>query len=511
MAKEVGGDLETTISEWTEEGVQEGAAGYPGGDLEESEASRQTLTPKALDLMAKIAEYGYLTMHEVQFVFGNKTWGYKVMKGLRALGLVADFETLMSPKTGHHLTAKGYRVLAKFDRLKVDSRFAPERYNLFIFRHRMACAKVGLLLERHPLVHDFLAESRLWKRRKKDTDKVCDGEFWYQVPGDDRAERVGLEVELNLKNAAKMDESFQQLHRRRDLDQVWWICGDENVRRGLRREVLHRPGLAPQRHFFALLGEFLAARDKAEMMEPRGTLLSIDPDKPTLLPRPPEPPPAPSPALSLLTTPQPVEAARAEAPKPPEPARPAPMAPARPHWVLRALTVVWQWIKDSWVKEIGYDWRPRWRFQRWSLAAVLLALSVIGTGGYYLLRFPWLIECVKALEFPAWRTRKLSAPTYSGNGWLIEAQSLRSFGGLYRLKVFIVNRTRQARDLKWVRVHDDHKNLLGRRDFERERISPDFGVIETFEFQASIALRKFRLILAHGERPEVSVIELKFK
>ncbi len=160
---------------------------------------------------------------------------------------------------------------------------------------------------------------------------------------------------------------------------------------------------------------------------------------------------------------------------------------------------------------VGYDWRPRYRFRRWGLVSGLAVAATIGTGGYYVLKYPWLVECVRALQIPSWRTRKPTAPAYSGNGWLVEVQSLRSFGGLYRLKAFIVNRSRQPRELKWVRVHDERKNVLGRRDFERQSLRPDFGVVDVLEFQGSIALRRFKLILAHGERPEISVVEVKFK
>lgn len=320
MEREVGGKLGTNESDWEEIDPEELRRQGPGEEQEEAGVKRQSLTPKVVGLMEKISEYGYLTMHEVQFIFGNKTWAYKVVNGLRIEGLIADHDTLMSPRTAHHLTPKGYRILGKLGRLRVGGRFKPERYTTFIFRHRMACAKVGLLLERHSLIHEFLPESRLFGRRKSELDKLCDGEFWYRVAGQEKAERVGLEVELTLKSNDKLDESFRQLARRGDLDQVWWICGEENIRRALRREVQRRY-LGAQRHFFALLAEFLAAKGKGELMEPGGELLSIAPEKPTLLPRQPQPPPPPIPT----PRPEPVPVAKAEAPRQPQP-EPRPQA-----------------------------------------------------------------------------------------------------------------------------------------------------------------------------------------
>ena len=197
-------------SDWEEVGPEE--LGKDGaGEQEETEKNKQSITPKVLDLMVKISEYGYLTMHEVQFIFGNKTWAYKVVKGLRNQGFIADHNTLMYPKIAHYLTPKGYRILGKFGRLKVGIRFKPERYSIFIFRHRMACAKVGLLLEKHPLVHEFLPESRLFKKQRDKLYKLCDGEFWYRVPGHEKSDRVGLEVELTLKSNPRLDETFHEL------------------------------------------------------------------------------------------------------------------------------------------------------------------------------------------------------------------------------------------------------------------------------------------------------------
>lgn len=281
----------------------ENKADWTGGTAEEIEQERQaetqekdaaelgTLTDKVLYLMEKISEYGFLTMAEIQRVYTNKTYAYDVMKRLRGQGWIADFDTAMRPATGHYLTSRGYLALAKLGRLRVGGRFSVERYKPFIFRHRMASAKVGLALEKHPLVREFKPESLLWKGRRSEADKLCDGEFQYVVPGREESERVGLEVELTLKNKERLAESFDQLGRL-GLDQVWWLCGDETILKALRHQVIERPPLyeAP-RHFFCLMGEFLAAKEhRAALIDAGGQEFSTDPAGPTLLPREPEPP-----------------------------------------------------------------------------------------------------------------------------------------------------------------------------------------------------------------------------
>jgi len=278
-------------TDWTEKTAKEVEEERKAGTQEKDAAELGTLTDKVLYLMEKISEYGFLTMAEIHRVYTNKTYAYDVMKRLRKQGWIADFDTAMRPATGHYLTPKGYLALVKLGRLRVSARFRLERYTPFIFKHRMACARVGLALEKHPLVREFLPESLLWKRRKNETEKMCDGEFMYGVPDRVEAERVGLEVELTLKNKDRLAESFDQLGRR-ELDQVWWVCGDATVLRALRHQVMDRSyGWRVQRHFFCLLDDFLAARQhRVCLMDVHGQEFSTDPAGPTLLPREPKPP-----------------------------------------------------------------------------------------------------------------------------------------------------------------------------------------------------------------------------
>ncbi len=453
--------------------------------------------------MEKISEYGYLTMHEVQFIFGNKTWAYKVMKGLRSQEFIADHDTLMSPRTAHYLTPKGYRVLVKLGRLKVGWRFKPERYSVFIFRHRMACAKVGLLLEKHPLVHEFLPESRLFKRRKSENDKLCDGEFWYKVEGNPLAERVGLEVELTLKSNSRLDESLRQLGRRNDLDQVWWICADENVRRAMRREVQRRY-LGSQRHFFALMDEFMAAKGKAELMEPNGTLLAIDPIQPTLLPRPPEPPPRP-PAPPPAPAPLPLRMAQAEAPKSPEPA-PIPAdepSLARRFFVglgslaLRLLKWSWRWLRESWSLYRDYESGWELEFHRWphvwTVAALAAGLAIYG-------HWPALVKVIDPPPPPpTWYKRRLRRPSVAGPNWTLNPLALSSAAGRYRFRAELIANN-YSRVVCGAAVVEVQGRELADLSWKELRIGPGYRLDPdlSFEFKGSRSMNRFFVVLSEG-------------
>ena len=505
--------METTETDWTETETQEQEEAGQAGGAEEAEAGPQALTPKMLTLMERMSEYGYLTMAEIHFVFGNRTWAYGVMKDLRGQGLVADFDTLMSPRTAHYLTARGYRVLGKFDKLKTGWRFRPERYSTFSFRHRMACAKAGLLLEKHPLVFDFLPEIRLWKYRTKATEKVCDGEFWYRVPGRELADRVGLEVELTLKNRDKLVESFEQLGRR-ELHQVWWVCGDKTILKAMRREVLGRRWLAPQRHFFCLIEDFLAAKNKAELMEPGGALLSIDADKPTLLtrepepPRPePEPPSPPKPTVAFASAPQEAQAEATPEPKPvPTPTvKPSPMMRdiARlGSLAARLLKWTWRWLRESWSVDKCYDGSRILMFHRWPhvyVAAVLVAALVAYRHGPAVLKIAGSIANPPAPP-PSWRKRGLSANAIPNAGWWLHPLALSSADGRYRFKARLTNEYSRETGLCGAAIFDIKNRMLTSRtltrvDIERgTRLVPDLS----FDFRAPRSMDRFLVILLDG-------------
>jgi hypothetical protein len=483
--------LEATEKDWTE--TQEKEETAQGGNPEGTASGPEALTPKMLDLMERIAEYGFLTMAEIHFVFGNKTWAYGVMNDLRKQGLVADFDTHMSPRKGHHLTHKGYRVLGKFHRLKVGLRFKLERYSTFIFRHRLACAKVGIMLAKHPNVREFMPESRLWKRRKKATDKLCDGEFWYEVPGHEKAERVGLEVELTLKNQGKLDESMEQLGRRKDLEQVWWLCGDTTTLKAVRREVQRRDyWLAPQRHFFILFDEFLAAKGKAELMDPEGQAFTIDAAKPTLLPRQAEAAPEPrtpaEPVAFYSAHPAPPQA---EADPRPEPVPSRAVVhvdwePSRPGFMER-LTDYWCW----------YGPNPKQLKTGLELAAALAVAAFL----FWNLKPSFPLASGVPARPARWRSLKSDATFWSLGEFRFSIPVVQARGEDFRLSVQLERRSEYLGGcvLRTISIENNKGRRLGRWRVEDGSVfGRDTWTSTLMTFRAPAATRRLAITLDMG-------------
>ncbi len=510
--KTEGEKLETTEKKRTETGGEELVEEKQEGKQVKEKGAPKSLTEKMLDLMERLAEYGFLTMAEIHFIFGNKTWAYGVMNELRRQGIVADFDTHMSPRKGHYLTHKGYRVLGKFHRLKVGLRFNLDRYSTFIFRHRLACAKVGITLAKHPNVREFLAESRLWKRRKKATDKLCDGEFWYVVPGQVNMERVGLEVELTLKNQGKLDESMEQLGRRKDLGQVWWLCGDATTMKAVQREARRRDyWLAPQRHFFILLDDFLAAKDgKAYLTDPEGQAYTIDATNPTILPRQPEPEPEPEAPPQPVTF-YPVRQPRVEATPEPEPApilapEPSPMMRGLARlgsFAARFLKGAWSWLRESWSLYECQDGSRILTFERWphvyAAAAIAAALMICIHG-------PALLKIVAPIvnppaPAPTWRKRELSGYAIPNSGWWLQPLALSSAGGRYRFKARLMNEHSSETGLCGAAIFDLENHMLSSRSWKRTdigrgaQLAPDLS----FDFHAPRSMDRFLVILLDGQ------------
>lgn len=263
------------------------------------ELRNRTLTERMIKLMAHIAEHNYLSIREIGLIYSNQTYAYKVLGTLKEMRLVGQFKTTLKPRKAYYLRPKGYRTLEKYGALRLRRRFLPQHYKPFIFTHRLASARVGLILKAHPLIRNFLPESLLWERRESDREKICDGEFLYLAPGAPRPQRVGLEVELSLKNRERLVNSFRDLVARRDLHEVWWLCGDRTIFRALMGLADFLPWLGSQRHRFVMLEEFEKAGRKLELSDCRGVVRAIDapervePELPQYRPEPPSPAPMP--------------------------------------------------------------------------------------------------------------------------------------------------------------------------------------------------------------------------
>ena len=499
-------------TDWTERTTEEIEQEREAETQEKDAAELGTLTDKVLYLMEKISEYGFLTMAEVQRVFTNKTYAYDVMKRLRGQGWIADFDTAMRPAAGHYLTPRGYLALVKFGKLRVGARFRVERYTPFIFRHRMACARAGLALEKHPLVRDFLPESLLRRRQNNETEKLCDGEFWYAVPGREEAERVGLEVELTLKNKEYLAESFEKLSRR-ELDQVWWLCGDETILRALRHQVIDREWrLRGQRHFFCLLDEFLAAKEQRPcLIDAGGQEFTIDPKAPTLVPRLPEPPPAPIAAEAQPDSDDEQPPVQPAPPPPPE-APPDPERTARPaHRRLaqvgslakKVLAWLWRWLRESWSVYERYDGGRTLYFHRWPhvLAAVGLGISIL----VYRVA-PRLIGEVAAIvnpppPAPVWKKRTVRDYGIENGGWVLSPRTLKSSGNRYRFVFGLGNQDSSAYGVCAASIQDARGRTLASRTWREVRVQRGYRLAkdQSFEFAGPRGMDRFFVVISDNQ------------
>ncbi|HAZ07369.1 MAG TPA: hypothetical protein DCZ01_02350 [Elusimicrobia bacterium] len=492
----------------TENDLVEGLGEEQEKDREKEDS--KLLTEKTVRLLRVIAEHGYLTINEIGFIYRHQTHAYRVLKGLKDLNLVGEFDTTLRPRTGYFLRAKGYRTLRERGQLRLKRRFDTREFKTFIFTHRMACAKVGIMLEDHPLVKDFLPESLLWERRKDADEKLCDGEFLFKAPGWEQARRVGLEVELTLKNSEKLRESFESFIRRRDLDQVWWVCGNPTIAKALGYWIGRIRRHTEQQHFLCTLEEALKTQHQLGLHDRLGQLYSIAPDNPTL-PEMIEPDPPPIPPKAELP---PV------APAPPPPSAVG-MSPAeirswrnleRPLWA-RVLVFAWRWLRESWREEKyqdeSYMWQSRFRFTRWRefwIVAAVLAFWQLALLAEYWLRYQ---------EGKGWRERTLLSGEVRDRRWSIRPVFLASKGHSYRLALDGFNEADASCDLDSVRIKVPGgvvvSEIIGTGKFRHVR--PGSGVRTVHDFEASPKSRRFLAVYtATGGRFCASaVVPVEFK
>lgn len=474
----------------------------PGESVEVEESRRENdlkskeLTERMIRVMQKISEYGYLTIREIELIYANQTYAYNVVGTLKEKDLVGEFATTLTPRKAYYLRAKGYRTLEKYGQLRLKRRFLPQHYKPFIFTHRMACARAGLTLEAHKLVRGFLPESLLWERQVSRRQKLCDGEFLYSVAGDN-PERVGLEVEMTLKNRDKLDESFRQLKDREDLQQVWWLCADDVTLRAMRAAAARRPWLAPQRHFFCRLEDFLDRRQPQRLADPEGAEITIDPLAPTLRARKPESPPSAPPVVEsappLLPAPPPVLAQEEIAP---------------PSFMRRLLKSCWTWLRGSWSVYRRYDGSRELSFHRWPHICAAGALAA----GLLLYRHaPGLVELKVAAPSPppiAWRKRQSRHYAGTEDRWAVYPLALNSAADRYRFKARVVNEDSWARGLCGAAVYNTDGRRLASQPWNRTSVGSHEQIEPTLEFKGPRSMDRFFFRLSDCSKagPELSFL-----
>lgn len=444
--------------------------GHKGGDFKAAE-----LTPKMISLMQKISEFGYLCMEEISLIYSNQSYAYGVIKNLKEGELLGEFGTTKKPRKAYFLKPRGYRLLQTYGQLRIKRRFLSQKFLPFIFNHRRACAKACLILEGHPLIRGYLPESILWERRRQNQHKICDAEFFYQVPGQEKQVRVGLEVELTLKSEGNLLESFRALQDREDLDQVWWICGDQTIFRALAKLIPQLPWI-PQRQFLGMWEEFLQVEHKLELSDPKGTVFTIDPDKPTLPGRcEPPPPPKPEPW---------VRPAQAEAPRPPEPAP----VKAENRLVMR--------LRDSWQDAAQYNWKTVGGLAI-ALPTLALALGVFWRPGLIAPVPPKPQAPRRARPNPnEWQARRVLKIPPPNDTWGIRGLSLLSKGDSYKLSLRLGNFSRSSGcRIVGLTIHDAGEQELGRWEFQdiEDMVFSRHEWSRNFAFQAPRAMKNVLL------------------
>lgn len=435
-----------------------------------------------LRLLAAISEFDYLTIHEAQLVFSNQTYAYKVLKELRERGLLVEFLTDATPRKAFCLTRKGYRELAEAGRLRVESWFKPDYYKQHLFRHKTACARVGMLLQKHPLIHGFKHEKLLWAERGQYTGRICDGEFWFRVPGRDRSVHVGLEVELTLKNSGKLVDKLRGLGASSRLDAVWWVCGNKTIFRALRHKIQELPWVTEGRHFLIGLDAAERAAETWELEDARGEGYKIGVD--ALEWPPPEPVKVAAPTAQLAGpggalagvsgTAEGVSRAEAGA-----------VAVAEPPGPSEPVEGLYRWS----------DERTRWERSRpWLLrvGAVVVAVGLAVAGARRV-----------SPRFEQWSDRKLAERTgwtwrlgqerFQSKRWDVRFKFLKEKGGRYRMKTVLENRGRGPCRFAAVEVRDDQGRIAVRRLFGPLVVAGGKRLAHRLDFKTFAFKRAFKV------------------
>lgn len=191
-------------------------------EQEISDAFDFKITDKVASLMMRLAENNYASRVEIGELFTSYGYRFRVLKGLKKLGMITELKTHVVPATAYFLTPQGYEFIEARGMLRVPDRFNPSNYRIATCMHTLAALKVRLIFERHPLVKNWNPE-RVLNFSIRRISRMVDAEF------DIGEAHCGLEVELTLKAPRVLKENLEKLKARRDLDNIFWVIRNRNV------------------------------------------------------------------------------------------------------------------------------------------------------------------------------------------------------------------------------------------------------------------------------------------
>jgi len=172
-----------------------------------SELLRSSLHEQIVKLAA---EYGYLTVDEVSMITGNSRHAYSVLQYLYSKGTLGTFSTYLKPSKAYYLPDDMKKIIETSGKALHVENFYPYSYRPTGFYHHSSLIRIHLAIKKifaEKLI-DYIPETRL--KRDLGKQKVCDGEFIYlNKKGEQK--KVGVEIELTLKNAEKRRESVLNL------------------------------------------------------------------------------------------------------------------------------------------------------------------------------------------------------------------------------------------------------------------------------------------------------------
>ena len=229
----------------------------------------KSVNERVVYLLQLIAEHEYMSFEEMYLLFGTYSTASRYLNFLKNMGMIQEFVTKLKPSKAYCLSKSGWQVLAQTGKLRVDEKFNLSDYNYVKFPHNIACLRVRILFEKHPLVVDFKSSKVVLyelKQKVVEKEKVFRKQ-WKQFDAEmfvkgKKEYKVGVEVELTQKSSEAYAKKFLSIEAtRNDIDFVAWLCSDQTIldklieiARGLEMKV------ASYKHRFCLLNEFFEKR-----------------------------------------------------------------------------------------------------------------------------------------------------------------------------------------------------------------------------------------------------------
>jgi hypothetical protein len=172
-----------------------------------------------------IFENDYLTFEDMILLVNNNFMAYLYLDFVKEKGLIETFKTQAKPEVAHCLNEWGYKILKLDGLIRHRDIFKPSQYKLIEFLTHEEKARIGIILQKHPDVVDYMTKKVIKYQKPELTKYDFDG---LVITKDNK--QIAVKVQIETIEIETYQKKFFDLANCFDVNLIMWFITDENLK-----------------------------------------------------------------------------------------------------------------------------------------------------------------------------------------------------------------------------------------------------------------------------------------